>query len=350
MQLQDALDDFLRYALHEQGVTKMTYKSYHSYLYAFHRGLRENGYPAPTLADFNPAAIRRYFYAASAKGLRPRAMRATMLPLRSFGAFLVAQKVLEENPALTVKPPKKDAAIRQETTDQEISLLLEATRRQRDGKRAAFQQTVLSVFVYTGVRRAELCDLRTGNVDIAGGWLLVQQGKGQKSRKVPLCAEVQDALAAWIAIRPNAPHDFLFTADKTRRLYFNGVASLVSDVKARAGLGNRTHITPHAMRHACASRLMRNGASLFDVMTWLGHTQLSTTQRYLRASEAQIQCAAPLASLKPKEKPMPDDDKIIDLRERQQMAKSERTRRDLRRQAQEGDENYAVENSRYADA
>ena len=333
MTLQDTLDDYLRYLQHEQGATKTTCKSYHAYLQAFHRWLMENGYPQPALTDFNAATVRRYFYAVSGKGLRPRTMYTTIIPLRSFGAFLLAQGVFTENPALVVKLPKKDAAIRKETSEEEITRLLEACDRQRNPNRAVFQKAVCSVFIYTGVRRAELCDLRTGHVDLSGRWLLVQQGKGQKSRKVPLCDEVKDALAAWLAIRPNAPTDYLFLVDKTRRLYFNGVASLIEDVKARAGLADKAYITPHSLRHACASRLMRNGASLFDVMTWLGHTQISTTQRYLHTSEAQIQTAAPLASLNPqKQEPTPKPpDNVIDLQARQKQV--EQTRRRIARRA-----------------
>jgi len=140
--------------------------------------------------------------------------------------------------------------------------------------------------------------LKLSDADLTGGWLLVRCGKGSKSRKVPLCAEVKDALAAWLAIRPQeTAHDYLFTVDRKRRLFFEGLRSVVEEVKHIAGLADRKHLTPHSLRHACASRLMRNGASLLDVMTWLGHAQISTTQRYLHTNEQQLQSAAPLAAL-----------------------------------------------------
>src|SRR5262249_3792754 len=154
------------------------------------------------------------------------------------------------------------------------------------------------VLIFTGLRRAELCDLKLADIDLVGGWVLVRSGKGSKSRKVPLCAEVKDALTAWLSIRPeDTSHDYLFTVDRKRRLFFEGVRSVVEEAKHRAGLAGRSHITPHSLRHACATRLMQNGASLLDVMTWLGHCQISTTQRYLHTNEQQLQSSAPLASL-----------------------------------------------------
>lgn len=324
MKLLDTIEDYLRFLQHEQGAAKTTYKAYHAYLHHFHLWLTENGYPVPMLSDFDTPTVRRYFYHISSKGLRPRSVYNYMIPLRSLGTFLMEQGMYKENPAVALKLPKKDAAIRKETSEEEITLLLQAVHRQRNQKRAVFQNAVLSVLIFTGLRRAEVCDLKLSDADLLGGWLLVRSGKGSKSRKVPLCPEVRDALAAWLAIRPaETAHDYLFTVDTKRRLYFNGLRSVVEEVKASAGLANHDHISPHSLRHSCASRLHANGASLFDVMTWLGHTQLSTTQRYLHTNEQQLQSTAGLASLRPKE----GAGKIIRINPEQERPKRQRIAR-----------------------
>jgi integrase/recombinase XerD len=300
MKLMESIEDYLRFLQHEQGAAKTTYKSYHAYLLHFHQWLTQNGFPEPEFDAFTGSAVRRFFYHVSSKGLRPRSIYGYMIPLRSFGAFLVAQGIVPENPASVVKLPKKDAAIRKETSEEECAALLAAVDRQRNRQRAVFQKAVLSVLIFTGIRRAEVCDLKLSDVDLSGDWLLVRCGKGSKSRKVPLCPEVKDALASWLAVRPKeTAHDFLFTVDRKRRLYYEGIRSVVEEVKHLAGLADQKHICPHSLRHACASRLMRNGASLYDVMTWLGHSQMSTTQRYLHTNEQQLQSTAPLASLQP---------------------------------------------------
>ena len=307
MKLIDSIDDYLRYLRHEQGATLTTYKCYGASLRHFHHWLIQSGYPEPTLSDFNATTSRRFFYQLSERGLRPRTLYGYMVPLRSLGAFLIAQGVSTENPALTVKLPKKDAAIRQETDEDEIRLLLDGVRRQRNPYRSALLRAVLSVLIYTGLRRAEVCDLELEHVNVKEGWLLVQQGKGKKSRKVPICEELKDALAEYLTVRwKECHHPYLFATDTKRRVHFNGIASLVDEAKHLAGLADRHHITPHSIRHACATRLMRNGASLHEVMTWLGHTQLSTTQRYLHTHEEQLQGIAELASPRKPKTPEPE--------------------------------------------
>jgi len=296
LKLSDCLGDYLLYLKHEQGVTLTTYKSYYASLNAFLRFLTDNGYPEPSLADLTTPALRRYLHSLGERGLRPRTIHGLMGAVRSFCTFLVSHQLLTENPALPIRLPIKDAAIRQEASEDEIALLLQATKRQRIPKRAAFQNAVICVLVYTGLRRAECCALDVADVNLSEGWLLVKSGKGRKSRKVPLCAEVKDALAEWLTFRPaNTTIPALFPADIRRRIHFEGMRHLVDDVKYRAGLGDAKHLTPHSLRHACATRLMHNGASLHDVMTWLGHSQLSTTQRYLHTSEQRLMSIANLA-------------------------------------------------------
>ena len=119
----------MRYLKHEQGATLTTYRSYHASLFHFYRWLTENGYPTPVFSDFNATTIRRFFYHVAERGLRPRTIYGYMIPLRSYGLFLMAQGVLTETPALTAKFSKKDAAIRQKTSEEEINLLLDGIRR-----------------------------------------------------------------------------------------------------------------------------------------------------------------------------------------------------------------------------
>lgn len=310
MTLLESIEDYLRYIKHEQGVSKTTYKSYHAYLGAFVRFLTENGYPAPSLTDFNPATVKRFYYSITGNGLRPRSLYGYIIPLRSFGNYLVDHKVITDSPAHTIRLPKKDAAIRQETSEDECAALLEFVERQRNPSKVAFQRAVMATLIYTGLRRAEVCDLLLADVTLSetGSWILVRCGKGSKSRKVPLCTEAQDALREWVAVRPtDAAHPYLFSIGKRRRMYFQGIRSVVEEVKALAGFSDRSHISPHSIRHLCASRLMRQGASLHEVMTWLGHSQISTTQRYLHTSQEDLHNIAHLASPQARTIPAPTE-------------------------------------------
>ena len=82
--------------------------------------MTENGYTEPNLEDFNETTVRRFFYAISSKGLRPRSIHGYMIPLRSFGTFLLDHKIRTDNPANCVTLPKKDAGLRKETGEERL--------------------------------------------------------------------------------------------------------------------------------------------------------------------------------------------------------------------------------------
>jgi integrase/recombinase XerC len=126
--------------------------------------------------------------------------------------------------------------------------------------------------------------------------LLVQQGKGKKSREVPLCQEAVEALTAWLAIRTGlrCDHNFLFTVDRKRRLYQNGLNSLMRRAKALAGLRDDQSIHLHSIRHAMALRMYDNGATITAIQNFLGHTDPKTTLEYLRFRERDLHAAKDL--------------------------------------------------------
>ena len=298
MLLSDCIADYLRHIQFERGLTTKTVKGYQAWLHNFESWMTANGYPEPHLCDFTAPVLKRYFYHMAGRGLRPRTLWSVFHPLRGLGEYLMAQTALTENPAKTITLPKKDAAIRKTVSDPEITLLLEACDRIRGAKNISLSRAVLSVLVFCGLRRQELLDLKVGDINLEDRSLLVRSGKGQKSRMVFLCNDAIDALRDWLAMRrKDTNHDWLWAYDRNRRLHDNGLRNIVEDLKAAAGLAHKSEIVPHALRHACATRLLRQGADLKSISTWLGHTMLQTTAQYLHTNEEQLRAIAALTAL-----------------------------------------------------
>jgi site-specific recombinase XerD len=88
------------------------------------------------------------------------------------------------------------------------------------------------------------------------------------------------------------------TTENHRRLGERGLATLLEDIKAIAGMKADPRIKPHSIRHAAATRLMRNGADIRSIQTWLGHAHLQTTAIYLHTDEEQARKIADKASIK----------------------------------------------------
>ena len=300
MLLSDLSRDYLAFIKHERGLSHNTHKGYQSSLNHFLRWLDDNGYPAATLEAFTAPVLRRFLYGLAGRALRPRTIRGYFHSIRGMGEFLVLQNVIPSNPAKTLTLPKKDAAIRNTVSDGEIAQLLQTCDRQRNPRQIAFAKAIVSVFVYGGLRRQEALDLMTDDVDLKDGSILVRSGKGSKSRRVYVCNDCVEALREWLALRPtNCTHTYLFAFDPIRRIHFNGLHTLIEDIKAGAGLGQHDNIKPHSLRHACATRMMRNGADLRSIQAFLGHSSLAVTSIYLHTDEERLKEVAHLQSLRP---------------------------------------------------
>lgn len=301
MVLSEAIQDYGEFMRHELGQAATTYHVYVSWQRNFARWLAETGIPDPPVTEISTSLIRRYSYSMSSRGLRPRTIRGVLHALRALFKYLHDQGAISSNPALEVRLPKKDAATRLTVGDEDLIRLLEATGRQRTDFRCVRDRAILSVLIFCGLRRQELLDLTVEAVNLPDRSLLIQQGKGAKSRVVYLCEEALSAMREWLAMRQQTAcrHQYLFIGETRARLGEVGLRTMLEEIKAIAGLKDDPRIKPHSIRHAAATRLMRNGADIRSIQTWLGHSQLQTTAVYLHTDEQQCRKIAPLAGFRP---------------------------------------------------
>ncbi len=148
---------------------------------------------------------------------------------------------------------------------------------------------LLMTLRHTGIRVAELCDLRVGDVETSErkGTLTVRAGKGMKQRTIPLTVDARKAIARYLAERerPN-PEDYLFISRRTGgRLSSKAVRQLAGKYGYQAMVED-AH--PHAFRHNFATELLRKGAPLPTVGALLGHESLQSTARYTQPSERDL--------------------------------------------------------------
>lgn len=156
---------------------------------------------------------------------------------------------------------------------------------------SARDRAIALIPFYTGARIAEVAALDVADVRISarkGSLHLV--GKGEKSRDVPLHPELREALAAWLAERPETDSPALFTSRRGRsRMTTDAIGDVISAIVKAAGLEDR--ITAHVLRHTYATRMLRQGTDIVSVSELLGHTSLETTRVYVRPSEDDLEKA-----------------------------------------------------------
>jgi site-specific recombinase XerD len=156
---------------------------------------------------------------------------------------------------------------------------------------------LLSVLYGGGLRRAEVVALDIEDYDATTGALTIRRGKGRRARVVYATNGSRDALAAWLAIRGDAPGALFLPATRhgrlrpDRRLVPDAVYSWLTRLHARAGV---RRCSPHDLRRSFISDLLDRGADISTVQQLAGHQNVATTQRYDRRGEATKQRAAAL--------------------------------------------------------
>lgn len=145
-------------------------------------------------------------------------------------------------------------------------------------------RAVMEVLYVTGLRNAELRALTLDDVGLERQEVRVRRGKGGKSRLVPLGEEAVAWLEEWFrrgrpALVREASERHVFLTWRGRPLTREDLAWLVGHAAEKAGLPK---VTPHQLRHCCATHMLRHGAGLRQLQELLGHASASTTQRYTR--------------------------------------------------------------------
>ncbi len=164
--------------------------------------------------------------------------------------------------------------------------------------RNILHRTVLLVAYGAGLRIAEATSLRVDDVDSKRGVLRVRRGKGQKDRYALLSPRLLEALRSyWRLARPEGP--VLFPGIRPDRpVSISTVQRACANALRESGLDK--HVTPHTFRHCFATHLLESGTDIFTVQFLLGHTELSTTARYLHvSSKVLLSTHSPLDQLDP---------------------------------------------------
>lgn len=215
-------------------------------------------------------------------GKKASSMGRQLSALRRFLDFLLAQGWVKANIAKQVKLPKKAKPLPK-------SLEIEQTQQLLDVKpaeqwQAIRDQAMFELLYSSGIRVAELVGLNlvphlTG---LENGWITVL-GKRQKERQVPVGRQAKAALEAWLALRSqyaNADETAVFVNRFGRRLSARWVQVKLAERGEAVGLP--TAVSPHRLRHACATHVLESSRDLRAVQELLGHSSLTTTQIYTK--------------------------------------------------------------------
>jgi integrase/recombinase XerC len=282
--MTDPLAAFLRHLGVERHASPHTLAGYRTDLAQFLRfaaGPATPGAAAPDpalLLAVDLRTVRAWLARLHTLGLDAASITRKLAAVRSLYRFLVRRGVLEINPAREVRGPRPGRKLAAFLPVDETTVLLDT------GAADTRARAVLEVLYATGLRVSELAGLDLSAVDTAGRTVRVV-GKGRKERIVPYGAAAAAALDAYLARRGRHPGP-LFANPRGGRLSVRSLYEVVRGSARRAGFARR--ITPHTLRHSVATHLLGAGADLRMIQDLLGHSRLSTTQRYTHVAADQL--------------------------------------------------------------
>ncbi|WP_312151555.1 tyrosine recombinase XerC [Pseudomonas sp.] len=209
-------------------------------------------------------------------GQSSRSIARLLSAVRGLYRYLNREGVCAHDPANGLTPPKGEKRLPKALdTDRALKLLEGGVD---DDFIARRDQAILELFYSSGLRLSELTNLDLEHLDLAAGLVQVQ-GKGSKTRVLPVGRKAREALQEWLKLRGiSAPRDnAVFLSRQGRRL---GPRAIQLRVKAAGERELGQHLHPHMLRHSFASHLLESSQDLRAVQEMLGHADISTTQIY----------------------------------------------------------------------
>jgi len=281
-------DDYLFAIKNASSHTRRNYRNDLSQFFTF---LQENevgvfNHEKVDLNKITPSIVRNFLAHIHQKNAKTT-MARKVAALNSFFKFLVKEGFVASNPAQTVSAPKPEKVIPTFLSVDEIFSLVEQPDREKALSRR--DRAILELMYSCGLRVSEVVNLDLKDLDLGGGLIKVK-GKGNKERLLPIGAKAREALDDYLSVRKKlgeknkaeGPPSALFLNHRGGRLTTRSIARMIDKYARRSAFFRPVH--PHAIRHSFATHMLDAGADLRAIQELLGHSSLSTTQKYTHVS------------------------------------------------------------------
>lgn len=284
-------EEFLTWLAVERGRSTNTLAAYRRDLRAYWAWLHRAG--IADLGEVTADVVLDYVAELRSGDRADASVARALVAVRTMHRFLAAEGFLASDPTADVDPPSVPAGLPKPLSEAQVGALLDAV--DGDAPVDRRDRVILEVLYGTGLRISELVGLSLGDLDLEAS-LLRAFGKGSKERVVPIGGPARAALEAWLAPggRPElvpvrwarrGDEEALLLNRRGGRLTRQSAWNIVKTYGARVGLSD---LSPHVLRHSCATHMVDHGADIRAVQELLGHASISTTQVYTRVSTERL--------------------------------------------------------------
>ncbi len=276
--MKDLINDFSSYLETERRASSHTVKNYLVDLAQF-SNFMQNRRRGMKVTEIDHAVVREYLGTLFGKK-NPTSIARKLSSLRSFFDYCVKRGTVKDNPAKEVPAPKVPKRVPKFLTVDEVFALLETP--DATGALGRRDKAIMELLYASGLRVSELVGLNRGDLNVDDGVVRVL-GKGRKERMVPVGKKACDALKNYLDLRPalagdSAVNTAIFVNRNGTRLSTRAIERMMIKYLRQSGIQKAA--TPHVLRHTFATHLLNAGADMRGIQELLGHSSLSTTQKY----------------------------------------------------------------------
>ena len=278
------INDFKDYLLLERGYSDNTVINYLSDVNDLVNFIKEEEI-VPDLLSFEKKKHAEYFVGyLMGKDLSSKSVTRKISSIRTFYSFLLENNIVKSNPFTEITTPKIEKRLPHIISDDTINMMLNVIDRTKPlGER---NYIIIDLLYSCGLRVSELCNLKLNDIDFFSNSIIVKSGKGSKDRYLVLHEKLVEELKDYITHARNRllagskdeDNRHLLINYKGTTLTPRGVRKILNTIMDKTG--ETYKITPHMLRHSCATVLLNGGMDLRSVQEILGHSMLSTTQIY----------------------------------------------------------------------
>ena len=286
----EVAEEFFIWLVVERGRAVNTVEAYRRDIAQYLLYLREK---RTTLMKAQVEDVENFLTVRLENGAAKSSLARQFSAVRMLHRFMVEEHFRNDDPAVMAEGIGKPAGIPKPLSEEEMTLLIGSVV--GDEPRQLRDRAILEFLYATGARVSEVCGLNLSDLDMESS-LVRLFGKGSKERVVPFGSIAHGALSQWIASgrfaleplqeRRRDDSHAVFLTNRGARISRQVIFNIVRDAGLRAKI--ERDVSPHALRHSCATHLLDRGADLRVVQEMLGHASIATTQVYTRVSQERL--------------------------------------------------------------
>ena len=284
--MEDLMTKFKDYLELEKRYSPLTVQHYTLDLEDFQEFLTQN--QSTSVLNVNHQLVRLFIVELSQKGFSAASINRKLSTLRTFFKFLIKIEALQQSPMDLIDPVKSEKHLQIPISQQEMQTLLETENVFQNDFEDIRNRLIIEMLYQTGIRRAELINLKENQIDIYQQNIRVI-GKRNKERIIPISDLLIEQINGYKQQRDTlnvSNTEYFFITKNGKKIYPTLVYNITNTYLSLVTTKQKK--SPHMLRHSFATHLLDSGADLNSIKELMGHSSLASTQVYTHTSLGEL--------------------------------------------------------------